>query len=309
MEPLLEGLLRSLGGSEANFLELCSGRRPYGNFHTKATSKKFRSPSGNFSLNPPELPRSPSMSFSSREAGWKIVLGAIWEIVFSLKRWDFAFAFGRPLRPWRSEHALDYILDKSRAAKRGGFKRVGFPIWTCPSFFVLFLSFLGLSRFIRDFPDLRGDGPGIFPICPFLFLGLLRAPTRNSPERVRDTIWTFPEKSGKHPGLETPRFSFSQTRRFASGKNFKKEHKSIFWVRISSDGGSLGVFDMKGWGVTSSVCASIEEKRFGGTSQDLVGACLATSDRIFATGSDSVSKIALRSCGCFCLIFGHTIMV
>ena len=31
----------------------------------------------------------------------------------------------------------------------------------------------------------------------FLFLGLLRAPTRNSPERVRDTIWTFPEKSGK----------------------------------------------------------------------------------------------------------------
>ena len=45
----------------------------------------------------------------------------------------------------------------------------------------------------------------------FLFLGLLRAPTRNSPERVRDTIWTFPQKTGKHPGLETPRFSFSQS--------------------------------------------------------------------------------------------------
>ena len=67
------------------------------------------------------------------------------------------------------------------------------------SFFV----FLGLSRF------------GIFPICSgmvrgfsrfvlFLFLGLFRAPMRNSPERVRDTIWTLPEKSGKHPGLETP---------------------------------------------------------------------------------------------------------
>ena len=87
----------------------------------------------------------------------------------------------------------------------------GFPIWTCPSFFVLFCPFW-------DFPDFSG----IFPICSgtlrgfsrfvlFLFLGLLRAPTRNSPERVRDTIWTFPEKSGKHPGLETPRFSFSQT--------------------------------------------------------------------------------------------------
>ena len=95
----------------------------------------------------------------------------------------------------------------SRAAKRGCFKRGGFPIWTCPSFFVLFCPF--------------GTFPGIFPICPgtlrgfsrlvlFLFLGLLSAPTRNSPESVRDTIWTFPEKSGKHPGLETPGFSFSQ---------------------------------------------------------------------------------------------------
>ena len=70
--------------------------------------------------------------------------------------------------------------------------------------------FLGCSRFFWDFPDLLGDGPRIFPNCPFLFLGLLRAPTRNSPERVRDTIWTFPEKSGKHSGLETPRLSFSQ---------------------------------------------------------------------------------------------------
>ena len=42
--------------------------------------------------------------------------------------------------------------------------------------------------------------------------------------------------------------------------------------------------------------------------QSLVGACLATGDRIFATGSDSVSKNALRSCGCFCLISVHTIM-
>ena len=53
MEPLLEGLLKSVGGSEANFLELCFGRFPYGNFHTKATSKKFRPPSGNFRPNPP----------------------------------------------------------------------------------------------------------------------------------------------------------------------------------------------------------------------------------------------------------------
>ena len=103
---------------------------------------------------------------------------------------------------------------QSRAAKRGGFKRGGFPIWTCPSFFVLFC-----CPPFWDFPDFSG----IFPICSgmvrgfsrfvlFLFLSLLRAPTRNSPERVRDTIWTFPEKNGKHPGLEPPRFSFSQSR-------------------------------------------------------------------------------------------------
>ena len=74
----------------------------------------------------------------------------------------------------------------------------------------------------------------IFPICPgtlrgfsrfvlFLFLGLLTVPTRNSPERVCDTIWTFPEKSGKHPGLETPRLSFSQFRRLRNSNVTQKK--------------------------------------------------------------------------------------
>ena len=77
----------------------------------------------------------------------------------------------------------------------GGFKRGGFPD--------LDLSFLFCSFW--DFPDFSG----IFPICSglvrgfsrfvlFLFLGLLRAPTRNSSERVRDTIWL--------KKWETPRF-------------------------------------------------------------------------------------------------------
>ena len=67
-----------------------------------------------------------------------------------------------------------------------------------------FLSFLGLSR---DFPDLLGMVRGFSRLVLFLFLGLLRAPTRNSPERVRDTIWTFPEKKWarvwKPPGLSS----------------------------------------------------------------------------------------------------------
>ena len=97
----------------------------------------------------------------------------------------------------------------------GGFKRGGFPdlVLFCPflSCFVLFcpfLSFFVLSSGI--FPICSGTVRGFSRFVLFLFLGLLRAPMRNSPERVRDTIWTFPEKGGKPPGLETPRFSFSQ---------------------------------------------------------------------------------------------------
>ena len=35
--------------------------------------------------------------------------------------------------------------------------------------FCPFLSFLGLPRFFRDFPDLLGDGQGFSPFIPFLF--------------------------------------------------------------------------------------------------------------------------------------------
>ena len=73
-----------------------------------------------------------------------------------------------------------------------------------------FLSFLGLSRFSGIFPIWPGSVWGFSRFVPFLFLCLLRAPTRNSPKRVRDTIRTVPEKSGKPPGLETPWSRFSQ---------------------------------------------------------------------------------------------------
>ena len=48
-----------------------------------------------------------------------------------------------------------------------------------------------------------------FPNDPISEL-LIKAPTRNSPKRVRDTIRTFSDKGWKPPGLETSRFSFSQ---------------------------------------------------------------------------------------------------
>ena len=42
------------GGSEANFLEVCFGTIPYGDFHTKATSKKSGPPSGKFRPTSPQ---------------------------------------------------------------------------------------------------------------------------------------------------------------------------------------------------------------------------------------------------------------
>ena len=82
----------------------------------------------------------------------------------------------------------------------GGVSRSGL-VLPFLSFFVLFGTFpifLGFSRFARGW---SGD----FPDSPlFLCISLLRAPTRNSPERVRDTIWTFPEKGGKPPRFGNP---------------------------------------------------------------------------------------------------------
>ena len=84
----------------------------------------------------------------------------------------------------------------------GGFKRGGFPIWisTCSSFFYPFFVLFGTFAIFRDLPDLPGDYLGISRFVPFLFLGLLTAPTRNSPERVRETFRTF------QINWETPRF-------------------------------------------------------------------------------------------------------
>ena len=53
---------------------------------------------------------------------------------------------------------------ESRAAKRGCFKRGGFPIWTCPSFFVLFCPFGTITRHTRQshsqgIPPTLNQGP------------------------------------------------------------------------------------------------------------------------------------------------------
>ena len=69
--------------------------------------------------------------------------------------------------------------------KRGGVSDLGF-----------FCSFLSP---LPDFSEIFPIFGGIFPICPFPLsrpIDLIKAPTKNIPGRVRDTIRTFPEKSG-----------------------------------------------------------------------------------------------------------------
>ena len=93
----------------------------------------------------------------------------------------------------------------------GEFQTGGFPDLDL-SF--LFWSFLGLSRFFRDFPDLLGDGPGIFPIRPFsLSLPIKSTYAEQSRKGLRHNdcqSGPFPKKVRNPPVWKPPRFSFSQ---------------------------------------------------------------------------------------------------
>ena len=95
---------------------------------------------------------------------------------------------------------------KGGAAKRGGFKRGGFPIWTCPSFLVLFCPFW-------DFPDFSGIFPicsGIFPISPFPLCRPIKSTYEEQSRKGPRHNLDLSQKKWETPGLETPRFSFSQ---------------------------------------------------------------------------------------------------
>ena len=102
-------------------------------------------------------------------------------------------------------------MDKDQGPLNGGVSNGGgFPIWTCPSLFCPFLSFLGLSRFFRDFPDLLGDGPGIFPICPFPLSRPIKSTYEEQSRKGPRHNLDLPRKKWETPGFENPRFSFSQ---------------------------------------------------------------------------------------------------
>ena len=112
---------------------------------------------------------------------------------------------------WEALH-FQFLEVESRAAKRGCFKRGGFPIWTCP-FFLVFFVLLGFSRFFWDFPICSGGGPGIFPICPFPLSGPINSTYEEQSRKGPRHNLDLSRKRWEHPGLETPRLSFSQLKK------------------------------------------------------------------------------------------------
>ena len=102
--------------------------------------------------------------------------------------------------PWRA-----IAVVKGRLT--GGFQTGGFPDLDLSFLFCPFSSFLGLSRFFWDFPDFLGDGPGIFPICPFPLSRPIKSTyeeqSRKGPRHNLDLSrkkWETPG-FGKPPGL------------------------------------------------------------------------------------------------------------
>ena len=78
----------------------------------------------------------------------------------------------------------------------GGFKQGVFPIWTCP--------FLGLSRFLRGFPDWS------FASRAKPFNSITRTYQEQSRKGLPRNSGPFPKTSGKPGGLESPRLTFFQ---------------------------------------------------------------------------------------------------
>ena len=108
----------------------------------------------------------------------------------------------------------------------GGVSRSGF-VLPFLSFFVLFCPFLSFLDFPGDFPDLRGDGPGTFLICPFPLSQPIKSTYEEQSRKGPRHNLDLSRKKWETPGLETPRFSFSQGSR-TSGTPSKPWNKQAF---------------------------------------------------------------------------------
>ena len=92
-------------------------------------------------------------------------------------------------------HSNGVTLRLSRAAMRGVSNGGGFPIWTCPSFFVLFCPFWDLPDFSGSFLICPGALRGFSRSVLCLFLGLFNPAYY---QRLRGTV---PKGSATQSGL------------------------------------------------------------------------------------------------------------
>ena len=90
----------------------------------------------------------------------------------------------------------------------GGGQAGGFPIWTCPSFFFLLCD---VPDLYRELPDFFRDFSGLVLV---LFLDLLKAPTRNIPEKGPRHNQDPSRKKWITPRFGNPWFTFSRFQRF-----------------------------------------------------------------------------------------------
>ena len=132
---------------------------------------------------------------------------------------------------WRAVKAAicDFIPRESgsRAGKRRGCKQGGFPIWTCPSFFVLFCPFWDFLNF-----------SGIFPICPFPLSRPIKSTyeepsqlgPQHNPDLSRKKVGT-PPPPPRGPGIEQIHSRSNAWKKpFPHARNFHSRLKFSFSV-------------------------------------------------------------------------------
>ena len=101
------------------------------------------------------------------------------------------------------QHSRDNVR-YLKGRQTGVFQTGGFPDLDSSFPFCPFLSFLGLPRFFRDFPDLLGDGPGIFPIRPVSLSQPIKSTYEEQSRKGPQHNLNLSRKKWETPGFGNP---------------------------------------------------------------------------------------------------------